>query len=85
MFFSGGSEKEFMAEIQLMAKLRHPNVTSVLGVTTKNPPLRLILEFHSRGSCYQLIVKTSSDCLIGALSDFLETDDARNLTNVDFL
>ncbi len=44
------SESEFLAEMQLMMKLRHPNLVNLLGVVTKDDPLMLILEFLPGGS-----------------------------------
>jgi serine/threonine protein kinase len=44
------SEAEFLAEMQLMMKLRHPNLVGLLGVVTKSDPLMLILEFLPGGS-----------------------------------
>ena len=44
------SEAEFLAEMQLMMKLRHPNLVCLLGVVTKSDPLMLILEFLPGGS-----------------------------------
>jgi serine/threonine protein kinase len=44
------SEAEFIAEMQLMMKLRHPNLVGLLGIVTKTRPLMLILEFLPGGS-----------------------------------
>ncbi len=44
------SEADFLAEMQLMMKLRHPNLVGLLGVVTKTRPLMLILEFLPGGS-----------------------------------
>jgi serine/threonine protein kinase len=44
------SEAEFIAEMQLMMKLRHPNLVGLLGIGTKTHPLMLILEFLPGGS-----------------------------------
>ena len=44
------AEAEFLAEMQLMMKLRHPNLVGLLGVVTKSDPLLLILEFLPGGS-----------------------------------
>lgn len=33
-----------------MKLLQHPNVTSLLGVCSKTPPLKMILEFQSGGA-----------------------------------
>jgi serine/threonine protein kinase len=44
------AEAEFLAEMQLMMKLRHPNLVNLLGVVTKSSPLLLVLEFLPGGS-----------------------------------
>jgi serine/threonine protein kinase len=44
------AEAEFLAEMQLMMKLRHPNLVGLLGIVTKTRPLMLILEFLPGGS-----------------------------------
>jgi serine/threonine protein kinase len=44
------SEAEFLAEMQLMMKLRHPNLVNLLGIATKDDPLLLVLEFLPGGS-----------------------------------
>jgi serine/threonine protein kinase len=44
------TDAEFRAEMQLMMKLRHPNVVCLLGVVTKRLPLMLVLEFLPGGS-----------------------------------
>jgi serine/threonine protein kinase len=44
------AEAEFLAEMQLMMKLRHANLVNLLGVVTKSDPLMLILEYLPGGS-----------------------------------
>jgi serine/threonine protein kinase len=44
------AEQEFLAEIELMKRLRHPNLVSLLGVCTKQPPYLMVLEFLAGGS-----------------------------------
>lgn len=46
---------EFMVEMKLMSKLRHPNVVSFLGASIKAPKLAIILEFMPGGSLYRAI------------------------------
>lgn len=46
---------EFMVEIKLMSKLRHPNVVSFFGASITAPKLAIILEFMPGGSLYRAI------------------------------
>jgi hypothetical protein len=45
-----GSEAEFLAEMLLMMKLRHPHLVCLLGVVTVADPLMLLLEYLPGGS-----------------------------------
>jgi serine/threonine protein kinase len=44
------AEAEFMAEIDVMKSLRHPNLVTLLGVCTKERPLLMVLEYLPGGS-----------------------------------
>lgn len=46
---------EFMVEIKLMSKLKHPNIVSFLGASINAPKLAIILEFMPGGSLYRAI------------------------------
>lgn len=46
---------EFMVEMKLMSKLRHPNIVSFLGASITAPKLAIILEFMPGGSLYRAI------------------------------
>lgn len=46
---------EFMVEMKLMSKLRHPNIVSFLGACIHNPNLAIVLEFMSGGSLYRAL------------------------------
>lgn len=46
---------EFMVEMKLMSKLRHPNVVAFLGAAINAPKLAIILEFMPGGSLYRAI------------------------------
>lgn len=46
---------EFMVEMKLMSKLRHPNIVTFLGACIHNPNLAIVLEFMSGGSLYRAI------------------------------
>lgn len=47
--------EEFMTEVMIMKKLRHPNVTLFMGAVTHVPHLSIVTEFLPRGSLFQLI------------------------------
>ena len=46
---------EFMVEMKLMSKLRHPNIVTFIGACVHNPNLAIILEFMQGGSLYRAI------------------------------
>lgn len=46
---------EFMVEMKLMSKLRHPNIVSFLGASIIPPSLAIMLEFMPGGSLYRAI------------------------------
>jgi len=47
--------KEFRAEIQMMSKLRHPNVVLFMGACTNPPNLCIVTEFLPRGSLWHIL------------------------------
>lgn len=46
---------EFMVEMKLMSKLRHPNIVEFIGACIHNPNLAIVLEFMAGGSLYRAI------------------------------
>ncbi|KAI0556673.1 Serine/threonine protein kinase [Gracilaria domingensis] len=46
---------EFMVEMKLMSKLRHPNIVEFIGACIHSPNLAIILEFMPGGSLYRAI------------------------------
>ncbi|RDX88330.1 putative serine/threonine-protein kinase SIS8, partial [Mucuna pruriens] len=52
---SGELLEEFKSEIQIMKRLRHPNVVLFMGAVTRPPSLSIVTEFLPRGSLYRLI------------------------------
>ncbi|GMN46257.1 hypothetical protein TIFTF001_015449 [Ficus carica] len=52
---SGESLAEFMKEVRLMKRLRHPNVVLFMGAVTRAPNLSIVTEFLPRGSLYRLL------------------------------
>ncbi|CAH8359436.1 unnamed protein product [Eruca vesicaria subsp. sativa] len=52
---TGEALEEFRSEVQIMKKLRHPNIVLFMGAVTRPPNLSIITEFLPRGSLYRLI------------------------------
>ncbi|KAF4373579.1 hypothetical protein F8388_025273 [Cannabis sativa] len=52
---SGESLVEFMKEVRIMKRLRHPNVVLFMGAVTRTPNLSIVTEFLPRGSLYRLL------------------------------
>ncbi|KAL1338675.1 hypothetical protein AAHE18_10G228700 [Arachis hypogaea] len=52
---SGELLEEFKSEVQIMKRLRHPNVVLFMGAVTRPPNLSIVTEFLPRGSLYRLI------------------------------
>lgn len=47
--------KEFLREVAIMKRVRHPNVVLFMGAVTKQPHLSIVTEYLPRGSLYRLI------------------------------
>ena len=47
--------QEFTGEVDLMRRLRHPNVILLMGAVTEPPNLSIVTEFLHRGSLYKLL------------------------------
>eukprot|EP01018_Ginkgo_biloba_P008976 Gb_36894 [translate_table: standard] len=47
--------QDFRHEVELLVKLRHPNIVQFLGAVTKTPPLMLITEFLRGGDLHQFL------------------------------
>ncbi|GLU16071.1 hypothetical protein SLE2022_325210 [Rubroshorea leprosula] len=47
--------KEFLREVAIMKRVRHPNVVLFMGAVTKRPNLSIVTEYLPRGSLYRLI------------------------------
>ncbi|XP_022747277.1 serine/threonine-protein kinase CTR1-like [Durio zibethinus] len=50
--------KEFLSEVAIMKRLRHPNIVLFMGAVTQPPNLSIVTEYLSRGSLYRLLRKT---------------------------
>ncbi|KAJ4956208.1 hypothetical protein NE237_012991 [Protea cynaroides] len=53
--FSGDALEEFRSEVQIMRRLRHPNVVLFMGAVTRPPNLSIVTEFLPRGSLYRIL------------------------------
>ncbi|CAM8913631.1 unnamed protein product [Rhodiola kirilowii] len=49
--------KEFLREVSIMKRLRHPNIVLLMGAVTQPPHLSIVTEYLSRGSLYRLLHK----------------------------
>ncbi|KAG9459098.1 hypothetical protein H6P81_003606 [Aristolochia fimbriata] len=49
--------KEFLREVAIMKRLRHPNIVLFMGAVTRPPNLSIVTEYLSRGSLYRLLHK----------------------------
>ncbi|XVF55647.1 hypothetical protein PTKIN_Ptkin06aG0053100 [Pterospermum kingtungense] len=49
--------KEFLSEVAIMKRLRHPNIVLFMGAVTQPPNLSIVTEYLSRGSLYRLLRK----------------------------
>ncbi|XP_031381315.1 serine/threonine-protein kinase CTR1-like isoform X2 [Punica granatum] len=50
--------KEFLREVAIMKRLRHPNIVLFMGAVTEPPNLSIVTEYLSRGSLYKLLHKS---------------------------
>jgi serine/threonine-protein kinase CTR1 len=48
---------EFLREVSIMRRLRHPNIVLFMGAVTQPPNLSIVTEYLSRGSLYRLLHK----------------------------
>ncbi|XP_068657061.1 serine/threonine-protein kinase CTR1 [Aristolochia californica] len=56
--------KEFLREVAIMKRVRHPNVVLFMGAVTKRPHLSIVTEYLPRGSLYRLINKAAAGELL---------------------
>ncbi|KAA8525165.1 hypothetical protein F0562_006971 [Nyssa sinensis] len=52
---SGDALVQFKCEVEIMLRLRHPNVVLFMGAVTHPPNLSILTEFLPRGSLYKLL------------------------------
>ncbi|CAN8256586.1 unnamed protein product [Cochlearia groenlandica] len=53
--FSGDALTQFKSEIEIMLRLRHPNVVLFMGAVTRPPNFSILTEYLPRGSLYRLL------------------------------
>lgn len=53
--FHDDQMKEFLREVAIMKRVRHPNVVLFMGAVTKRPHLSIVTEYLPRGSLFRLI------------------------------
>ncbi|KAM7259432.1 hypothetical protein ACFE04_015173 [Oxalis oulophora] len=53
--FQDDQLKEFLREVSIMKRVRHPNLVLFMGAVTKRPHLSIVTEYLPRGSLYRLI------------------------------
>ncbi|XP_059631240.1 serine/threonine-protein kinase CTR1 isoform X2 [Cornus florida] len=58
--FQDDQLKEFLREVAIMKRVRHPNVVLFMGAVTKRPHLSIVTEYLPRGSLYRLIHRPSA-------------------------
>ncbi|KAJ0715938.1 putative protein kinase TKL-CTR1-DRK-2 family [Helianthus annuus] len=56
---SGDALTQFKGEIEIMLRLRHPNVVLFMGVVTRPPNLSILTEFLPRGSLFKLLHRSN--------------------------
>ncbi|KAL6502023.1 hypothetical protein OROGR_027156 [Orobanche gracilis] len=52
---SGDALEQFKCEIEIMLRLRHPNVVLLMGAVMQPPNMSILTEFLPRGSLYKLL------------------------------
>ncbi|KAJ4969967.1 hypothetical protein NE237_003066 [Protea cynaroides] len=52
--------EEFLREVAIMKRLRHPNIVLFMGAVTQRPNLSIVTEYLSRGSLYRLLHKSGA-------------------------
>ncbi|KAJ8754131.1 hypothetical protein K2173_002029 [Erythroxylum novogranatense] len=52
--------KEFLREVAIMKRVRHPNIVLFMGAVTQPPNLSIVTEYLSRGSLFRLLHKSGA-------------------------
>ncbi|XP_027181432.1 probable serine/threonine-protein kinase SIS8 [Coffea eugenioides] len=56
---SGDALAQFKCEVEIMLRLRHPNVVLFMGAVTRPPNLSILTEFLPRGSLFKLLHRSN--------------------------
>ncbi|CAN8274045.1 unnamed protein product [Cochlearia groenlandica] len=62
--FHDGQFREFLREVAIMKRVRHPNIVLFMGAVTERPRLSIVTEYLPRGSLFRLIHKPASGELL---------------------
>ncbi|KAL6980046.1 mitogen-activated protein kinase kinase kinase [Sarracenia purpurea var. burkii] len=57
---SGDALAQFKCEVEIMLRLRHPNVVLFMGAVTRPPNLSILTEYLPRGSLYKLLHRSNN-------------------------
>ncbi|XP_047325342.1 serine/threonine-protein kinase EDR1-like [Impatiens glandulifera] len=57
---SGDALHQFKCEVEIMLRVRHPNVVLFMGAVTHPPNLSILTEYLPRGSLYKLLHRSSN-------------------------
>ncbi|XVF48661.1 hypothetical protein PTKIN_Ptkin03bG0207900 [Pterospermum kingtungense] len=57
--FSGAALVQFKCEVEIMLRLRHPNVVLFMGAVTRPPHFSILTEFLPRGSLYKILHRST--------------------------
>ena len=52
------SRRGRLCQVNMMSKMRHPNVVLLMGIASKQPHLAIVTEYCARGSLYRLLHHT---------------------------
>lgn len=70
-----GLKRDFIEEMRIVSKLRHPSVTTVMGAVLGKEPM-LVMEYMTLGSLYDILMNESypfeSDVLLFMLRDIVQ-------------
>jgi len=61
--------REFTQEVDMMRRLRHPNVILLMGAVVETPNLSIVMEYLHRGSLYKLLHRPQSPQVKAALNE----------------
>uniref|UniRef100_A0A5B7CA37 non-specific serine/threonine protein kinase n=1 Tax=Davidia involucrata TaxID=16924 RepID=A0A5B7CA37_DAVIN len=62
--FLAERSEEFLREVAIMKRLRHPNIVLFMGAVTQPPNLSIVTEYLSRGSLYKLLQMPDAEVIL---------------------